>query len=342
MTEFLGIDPTLENYWRSVILFGKNVASYKFALAKSLMELAQTGKTFIRLEELAEPFSRHITEHLKIEDKQTTSKSSSFLNVCRQFNAGEIAKEQLINQTVKLGFINVIDAFHNLSGAEISQRFFTDERQGAKRGIALTDELFQLLESEQFQSLSQEVEARWRLVETAWQLKISRNLILVSYEPETELLFTRSNRRRNVTSCRDALNGYQKGKCFYCFGDIFIELATDNLVHVDHFFAHTLGKYGIAQPIDGVWNLVLACQVCNCGVNGKFDRLPTLRYLERLHTRNEFLIRSDNPLKETLIQQTGETATARRRFLQNNYNRAITEAGRLIQWQPAFEYPASF
>ena len=25
-------DPRLENYWRGVILFGKNVASYKFAL----------------------------------------------------------------------------------------------------------------------------------------------------------------------------------------------------------------------------------------------------------------------------------------------------------------------
>ncbi len=342
MTEFLGINPTLEDYWRSVILFGKNVASYKFALAKSLMELALTGKTFITLEELAEPFSRHITEHLKIEDKQTTSKSSSFLNVCRQFNVGEIAKEQLIDRTVKLGFNNVIDAFHNLSGAEISQRFFTDERQGTNRGIALTDELFQLLESEQFQSLSQEVEARWRLVETAWQLKISRNLVLVSYEPETELLFTRSNRRRNVTTCRDALNGYQKGKCFYCFGDISIELGTDDLVHVDHFFAHALGKYGIAQPIDGVWNLVLACVACNCGINGKFDRLPTLRYLERLHTRNEFLIKSDNPLKETLMQQTGGTETARRHFLQNNYNRAGTEGGRLIQWQPTFECPAGF
>lgn len=342
MTEFLGIQPTLEDYWRSVILFGKNVASYKFALAKSLMELAPTGKTFITLEELAEPFSRHITEHLKIEDKQTTSNSSRFLNICRQFNAGEIVKQQLLDQTVRLGFNNVIDAFHNLSSAEIPRRFFIDERQGTSRGIALTDELFQLLASEQFQNLDQEVEARWRLVETAWQLKISRNLVQVSYDPDTELLFTRSNRRCNVTTCRDALNGYQKGQCFYCFGDISIELGTDNLVHIDHFFAHALGKYGIAQPINGVWNLVLACIACNCGIKGKFDRLPTLRYLERLHTRNEFLIKSDNPLKETLIQQTGGTQTARRRFLQHNYNRAGTEAGRLIQWQPAFEYPAIF
>jgi len=342
MTDFLGIEPTREDYWRSVILFGKNVASFKFALAKSLIELAPTRKTFITLEELADPFSRHITEHLKIEDKQTTSSSSRFLNVCRQFNKGEITKDKLIGQTVQLGFNNVIDAFHNLSNAEIPQRFFIDERQGSNKGIALTDELFRLLEGEQFQNLSQEVEARWRLVETAWQLKISRHLILVSYDPDTELLFTRSNRRVNVTSCRDALNGYQKGKCFYCFSDISIEPGTDNLVNVDHFFPHVLGSYGIAQPINGVWNLVLACQTCNRGICGKSDRLPTLRYLERLHTRNEFLINSHHPLQQTLIQQTGGTEPVRRHFLQGNYNRAITEGGRLIRWQPAFEHSAIF
>ena len=29
---------TLENYWRGLILFGKNSTSYKFALAKALLE----------------------------------------------------------------------------------------------------------------------------------------------------------------------------------------------------------------------------------------------------------------------------------------------------------------
>lgn len=38
MSEFYEIEPSLENYWRAVILFGRNVASYKFALAKSLYD----------------------------------------------------------------------------------------------------------------------------------------------------------------------------------------------------------------------------------------------------------------------------------------------------------------
>ncbi len=33
---FISVTPTTENYPRGVVLFGRNVASYKFALAKSL------------------------------------------------------------------------------------------------------------------------------------------------------------------------------------------------------------------------------------------------------------------------------------------------------------------
>ena len=32
---FVDVEPTLENYWRAIILFGKNTASYKFALANT-------------------------------------------------------------------------------------------------------------------------------------------------------------------------------------------------------------------------------------------------------------------------------------------------------------------
>ena len=65
--------PSLESYWRSVVLFGRNVASYKFALAESLLEIAPTGKTEIDLEELADPYSRHLCRHLASSPRQTTS-----------------------------------------------------------------------------------------------------------------------------------------------------------------------------------------------------------------------------------------------------------------------------
>ena len=91
IAEFQEAVPTLESYWRSIILFGTNVASYKFALGKSLLELSEQGQTHITLDELAVPFSKHICEHLKNAPKQATSQSSRFLNACKNFNEGKIS-----------------------------------------------------------------------------------------------------------------------------------------------------------------------------------------------------------------------------------------------------------
>jgi 5-methylcytosine-specific restriction endonuclease McrA len=331
---FISQEPTLAEYWRSVILFGANSASYKFALAKSLLEIAPTGKTMISLDELAKPFARHICDHLKLEDKQTNSRSSAFLSACRQFNTRAIDENALIKATVKDGFNKVLDAFHHVNKADLPQRFFSDERNSEHKGIIITDELFKLLEGGELANLAQEVESRWRLVETAWGLKISRNLIQINHDEDSQILYAIDKLRRvNVTSSRDALNGYQKGKCFYCFGGISLQPGQSDLADVDHFFPHKLKPLGIAHPINGVWNLVLACPGCNRGVGGKFDRLPSQKLVQRLHNRNEFLIGSHHPLKETLEQQTGKTEPPRNRFLSNAYEAAKIPLGN-SQWEP--------
>jgi hypothetical protein len=116
--------PSLESFWRAVILFGRNSAAYKFSMAKSLIELIPSGKSFITLEDLAVPFSKNLIEHIKLNEKQATSKSSTMLKACRQFIAGEITHEQLVQQTVKYGFVNVLDAFHIVNQGDIPIKFF--------------------------------------------------------------------------------------------------------------------------------------------------------------------------------------------------------------------------
>jgi 5-methylcytosine-specific restriction endonuclease McrA len=340
--EFTEVQPSLENHWRSIILFGRNVASYKFALGKSLLDIAQQGKEVITLEELSEPFSRNLCEHLQLADKQATSKSSRFLTACRKFNADEIKKEELLDATTKLGFANVIDAFHVVHDGDIDVRFFTDERKGKEKGIRLTQELFKLTEQFQYRNLPTEIEARWRLVETAWELKLPSHVLTVGYDSDSELLVVndRMLERKGITGCRDALNGYQKGKCFYCFDDISIESASEQLADVDHFFPHALKPYGLGELIDGVWNLVLACQSCNRGANGKFAQVPELRFLERLHNRNNFFIGSHHPLRETLMVQTGNTELERRRFLQDIYQRSKELLTK--NWKPEAENEPAF
>ena len=330
--EFLQYSPTLDNYWRSIILFGRNVASYKFALAKSLLEFRERGNDLITLEELAEPFSRNLCSHLAAAPKQATSPSSKFLNTCKLFNEGEISGSQLIEATSKLGFANVIDVFHTVNQGEIEKKFFLDERKASK-GIRLTDDLFSLFETSQFSSLSGEVEARWRLVETAWELNISKRLIAVDFDPiSADLFVNKIGGRVDITSSRDALNGYQKGKCFHCFSDISISPNHPDLADVDHFFPWKLKEHGVAHPVDGVWNLVLACKGCNRGRGGKSARVPSIKLLYRLKKRNDFLINSHHPLRETLIAQTGGSEAVRKSFLQKTYNEA--KAILIHEWDP--------
>lgn len=199
MTDFLAKAPTLDANWRAVVLFGRNVASYKFALAKTLLELADRADDRVPLEELAAPFSRHLCEHLKIVDKQTTSRSSQFLDACRAFNRGELSEDALISTTARLGFVNVIDAFHVVGSGPVPIRFFHDERggqRGAGGAIRLTDDLRRLAGSVQGGSLADEAEARWRLVEAAWQLELPRAGIALQADAAQDLLFVDAAERR--------------------------------------------------------------------------------------------------------------------------------------------------
>jgi hypothetical protein len=301
VSDFVETSPTTDAYWRSIVLFGKNSASYKFALGKSLLEAAAQEKTFISLEELAEPYARNLVDHLQKSDRQGTSPSSQFLEVCRKFSRGEIPKDELLSRTARMGFVNVIDAFHNVNQAEIPVRFFVDER-ATRGGINLTDELLALRGDFQYENLNQEVEARWRLVETAWSLDVSPRLLVARYDPSAEGIYVESsgNRRIAVTSCKDALNGYQKGKCFYYSSDISVQARHEDLCDVDHFFPHTLSRFLPADKVnlDGVWNLVLSCCRCNRGKQGESARVPSIRFLKRLHRRNEYLIESHHPLRD--------------------------------------------
>lgn len=333
--------PSKDSYFRAIILFGRNVASYKFALAKALLELAAKGKTIITLEELAEPFSRYICEHIAVAPKQATSQNSRFLQACKDYNEGRIDHQKLIDTTVSLGFNNVIDAFHVVNSRVIPEEFYIKDYQTGSKKIILTDSIFNLLELPYAENFSIETESRWNLVEKAWELGVSRNLLNVRYDDISQMFFVDSAfRRKDVTSARGALNGYQKGKCFYCFDDITVSEDKTNTCDVDHFFPHALQPVFPDINLNGVWNLVLACPECNRGEDGKFAKIPAVEYLTRLHRRNEFLISSHHPLRDTIMAQTGMTEADRRTFLANVDQRAIDVAiHRWSVWQKA---PATF
>ena len=337
--EYLNTDISTETKWRALILFGSNTATYKFAFAKSLLELVEQETTRISLEDLAKPFALNLAEHLKTSEKQINSNISSYIEVVKSYNTGDTNIGDLIRATQKDGFKYVIDAFQHLHGAQITSPFYYKDFSGKKKELVVTDELLKLKESSQVSNLPLEVEARWKLVETAWNLNINPNVLEVIHDNEKQTFYIEErdfHRRIEITSSRDSLNGYQKGKCFYSFQDI--DLVGNNVCHVDHFFPHSMKVlyHSNGININGVWNLVLA----DPNINGnKTNHIPEKRFLERLFQRNEFYIQSKHPLAETIINQTGQTQKQRIEFLNRCYNLADVSQQK---WIPAIELLATF
>jgi hypothetical protein len=334
-------DPSLESQWRAIILFGKNSATYKFAFAKSLLTLIDKEKTRVSLEELAIPFADSIIEHLKKSDKQGNAASSKFLEGCRSFINNTLSKEDLYKLTEKYGFVNVVDAFQNVNGDVIPNLFYEKDYYSNKKELVITDSLLKIKDLFQYRNFNQEVDARWSLVETAWNLKINPNLLEVQYDENKSLFFIESNlmRRRDITSVRDSLNGYQKGKCFYSFQDISVNRLDQKICEVDHFLPHVNKQihYKNGANVNGVWNLVLADKDINLH---KRARIPEKRFLERLFNRNEFFIQSKHPLAETIINQTGFTRESRWKFLVFHYKLAFEQS--IHPWKPEIELKGTF
>ena len=96
--------PTLDNYWRSIVLFGQNTACYKFALAQALLEKAKAGAAEVPLNNLAEVFADHVCQHLIKSPIQGTNPTNSYLQTCRDYNLGEVDRSKLIEATIRTGF----------------------------------------------------------------------------------------------------------------------------------------------------------------------------------------------------------------------------------------------
>jgi hypothetical protein len=235
----------------------------------------------------------------------------------------------------------VLDAFQNVNGGQIPNLFYEKNFSHGKKEIVITDSLLKLKESFHFQNFEQETEARWNLVETAWNLQINTNLLEVKHDEATSLFYIENDfmRRKDITSVRDSLNGYQKGKCFYSFQYISVNKGSLNLCNVDHFLPHINKKEHKSNGtnINGVWNLVLADATIN---KEKSARVPEIKFLQRLFNRNEFYINSKQPLAETIINQTGSTKEQRKAFLQKQYD--ITKANSIVTWTPSIELNGNF
>ena len=300
--------------WRSILLFGSNTATYKFALGGALLEVARSGNDQITLADLAVPFTDKMCRHIELETREATNPSSAFLNACRAYNSNSIEHDELIAVTMSQGFRYVLDAFHRVVGVSV-EPFYGIEGTGDRRKIILTTDLLSM-DVRLTDLLDQELEARWRLVESAWTTGVSASMLDVEYDRNTETLLvikSGSNHRKAVGRAKWALSGYQDGRCFYCgvvLDSESLNRSGPTKTNVDHVIPFRMNNQ--LKVLDQVWNLVNSCFECNSSKSGQ---VPTLEILERVSERNEYYINSNHPLKEAIIRSTGNSQKNRVDFI---------------------------
>ena len=147
--------------------------------------------------------------------------------------------------------------------------------------------------------------------------------------------------RVDLSSARDTLNGYQKGKCFLFFQRHFNRVGKQNFCDVDHFFLSVNKQYHLeygSADVNGVWNLVLS----NSRINRHEKEISfhTKRYLERItiemSSTSIVNIHCQKQSKIKLVKQKTQKSSCKKQF-----DIARTNCLTPI-WEPLEELPGTF
>jgi 5-methylcytosine-specific restriction endonuclease McrA len=307
------------DYWRSIILYGLNTATYKLALAEALFLAQSRGETTLSYGQLGRLFYELYRERVQAGRPQlvTPGRETVVERVLRGIASGKYAEDEAVAMLARDAFGDVVPRFHTVGKAPIPVRFF----EATPSGLVLTDALFRLWsDAVQPDALRAETVARWDLLEGAFTVYRTRDTRLVNDVLRYYLL--RGHQRTDLTPLRPVLHGYQGGLCFYC-----LEPLDPTTAHVDHLIPRQVLQH------DEVWNLVLAHYLCNAS---KSNWLPGRGYLEKLWWRNEHLIASRHPLQRQVVAALGTTPAERRRRLLWHYENAEQVIGRT--WSQAVGY----
>lgn len=297
-----------KDLWRSIVLYGRNAATYKIALGRCLAAFAEQRKSHVSMPELAEAFFDLYLDRL-IEGKPQLllpGRQTIIEQIVALYNIGKLERGSAIERVEREAFGDVVPRFHTVNDLSLPIKFY----EHSPEGLTITDNLFNVFSQSDRQELIGELNSRWDLLEAAF-LKRSENSELIN--DIRRFYLEKGYVRRDVTHVIPAIAGYQDNLCFYC-GDSLV----DTNIEVDHVIPRQVVYH------DEVWNLVLSHSFCN---NQKSDFLPGMAYIEKLIVRNERLIASNHPLRDKLLRKLGVKATQRRAFILDVYKDAETVLG---------------
>lgn len=315
------IELTDKDYWRFLILYGKNQSTYKMALGSSLIKFGNANSDKkILLDDLAQDFYNIYKNRLKNEKPQlmTLGRKTVVESTLEEVKIGKISYEDAL-ENIKINALQnmVLQKFHTLNTKKIPRPFY--RLSDDKRYLHLNDNLFTVFADKQNNELLDELDSRWSLLEHGFSDARKGE----SLEIDEHLQYVRNKEKRtNLTKLIPVLQGYQQNQCFYCGQELY------NPIHVDHVIPYQAIQH------NEIWNLVLAHEFCN---EDKSDNIPQKHFIASLISRNEFVLKSDLPLKDELKKVLGKTSTERRINIEKDYGFAKRKIVRMWRGKEDFD-----
>ncbi|WP_242094345.1 HNH endonuclease [Aestuariivivens sediminicola] len=301
MNKFDDID-----YWKGIVLYGLNQATYKIALGKTIIELASSGEESVDWNLLSKTYLDNYLNRLKENShpqQNNPSRKTKMERIIDSLNKGIIDYQTAVSQVETEAFNDVIPRFQTIGTNKeiVGERFYHFDF-GKK--LYLHDPTFKIIEDSKTELL-EELDARWSVLEghfltvhDDWELSNSiRDIYLVN-----------GHARKNITHNIPFLQGYQGNICFYCGEPI-----ERKDIHVDHVLPRQFIQH------DEIWNLVLSHDICNLHKN---DSLVGKHYFEKLIARNENIMGSNHPWKRKILNALGNSKTKRGMTMWKHYENA--------------------
>jgi hypothetical protein len=306
-------DFTNEDYWKGIILYGLNAATYKMALARCLLDFAQQGKTHVDWGDLSTKYLDLYIDRLNDSNRPQQGNSTRLTKMeryVRAINTGNISQAQALDLVAAEAFTDVIPRFQTIGlDKSIAAGRFYEINYGNQ--IILTDDMLRLGENDAT-CLYEEIDARWALLEGAFQISQSQEQLQLANNIR-DIYLINATQRTTLTPNIPFLQGYQGNICFYCGNELNHE------IHVDHVLPWQVIQH------DHIWNLVLSHAQCNMD---KSDKLVGDIFITKLEQRNENIMGSNHPWKAKIVAELGNTPTRRKQKLRMHYDNVKSVLGR--------------
>lgn len=301
---------TNEDFFKAIILFGLNAATYKMALAQILLKASKNQQTEIRWGDLAENYFDEYLARLErnpMPQQGNPNRFTKMERIVKEYQVNATTRNEAIKKVAETAFEDVVPRFQTIgTDKNIVADYFYEIHTGNK--LILKDSLLNF-DTQQLDTLGCEVTARWGLLEGAFSINQTDYQLANDIR---EIYLKDGYDRKALTSNIPFLSGYQGNTCFYC-GE---QMADD--IHVDHVLPRQVINH------DEIWNLVLAHADCNLL---KSDRLVGRHFIEKLIKRNENIMGSNHPWKAQIANAIGTTARRRAISLQKHYDNVKSVLG---------------